>query len=126
MIVGGLLAGHGIEAAVVTAVFLCSLPHAIAATYRLRAAGITPKRVMALWSALALLCGGAAAVTYGLIRHADRRAVAFVLALAGGALNARGAGDRPDPRRPRAGRCPGRHRGIGRLRAGVRGWVEVA
>ena len=86
IIVGSLLAGHGINVAVVTAVFLCGVPEAVAGTHRLKAAGISAQRIMAVWVALALLCGGVAAIAYRLLRPAPQGAVALVLALAAGAL----------------------------------------
>ena len=84
ILVGSLLAGHGLKLAVITAVFLCSMPEAMFATHRLRRRGVDGRAVMVLWAALTLISGVTAAVTYGLLRHADGRAVAFVLALAGG------------------------------------------
>jgi zinc transporter, ZIP family len=86
IIVGSLLAGHGVGIAVITAVFLCGVPEAIAVTGRLRTGGMEPARVMGLWATLALVCGVAAWVTYALLRDADPGAVAFVLAVAGGSV----------------------------------------
>ena len=86
IIVGGLLAGHGIEVAVVVAVFICGVPEALARTTALLKRHIPASHIMAMWAGLAALCGGVAFVGYGLLHHASDGAVAVTLAAAGGAV----------------------------------------
>ena len=86
IIVGSLLAGHGISTAMITAVFVCGVPEAIAATGRLRKSGTSPAEILILWTTLAVLCGLTAWVTYALLDDANPGIVAFVLALAGGSV----------------------------------------
>ena len=82
----GLLEGHGVSVAVIAAVFLSNLPEAIAATTGLRSDGWTPGRIMGLWALVALVCGLASLLGYGLFDSAGPEALAFVLAFAGGAI----------------------------------------
>jgi ZIP family zinc transporter len=86
VIVGSLLSGHHIGPAVIAAVFLCGVPEAFEATGRLVQAGLPPRRIVVLWSAMAVLCGLSAGVAYALLQSAPERTVALVLATAGGAV----------------------------------------
>lgn len=85
IIVGSLLAGHHISAAIITAVFLCGVPEAFVATRRLRSTGRDAK-VLLLWTALAACCGVSALITYAVLDGAGSGTVAIVLAIAGGAV----------------------------------------
>jgi zinc transporter, ZIP family len=85
IIVGSLLAGHHISAAIITAVFLCGVPEAFVATRRLRSAG-RDAQVLLLWTALAACCGVSALITYAVLDGAGSGTVAIVLAIAGGAV----------------------------------------
>ena len=71
IIVGSLLAGHGISIAVITAVFVCGVPEAIAVTGRLRTIGQAAGRDLALWATLAVVCGLTAWVRYGVLDDAN-------------------------------------------------------
>jgi ZIP family zinc transporter len=86
VIVGSLLSGHHIGPAVIAAVFLCGVPEAFEATGRLVQAGLSPRRIVVVWSAMAVLCGLSAGVAYALLESAPERTVALVLATAGGAV----------------------------------------
>ena len=86
IIVGGLLAGHGIGIAIVAAVFICGAPEALARTIALLKRQIPASHIMAMWAGLAALCGGVAFIGYGLLHHASGGAVAVTLAAAGGAV----------------------------------------
>lgn len=84
IIVGGLLAGHHVSAAVIGAIFMCGVPEAFVATERLTDLGLSARRVMAIWGGMTLGCGVAAAAAYGLLDDASTSTVALVLAVAGG------------------------------------------
>jgi ZIP family zinc transporter len=86
IIVGGLLSGHHIGPAMITAVFLCGVPEAFVATGRLIDIGLSPRAILLQWSGLALLCGISSAVAFAVLDGAGEHTVAIVLALAGGAV----------------------------------------
>ncbi len=86
VIVGSLLSGHHIGAAVIVAVFLCGVPEAFLATERLAAVGLSSRSIVLIWIGLAVLCGVSAAIAYGLLDGAGESTVAIVLAMAGGAV----------------------------------------
>jgi zinc transporter, ZIP family len=81
-----LLEGPAVSGAVIAAVFLSNLPESIAATTGLVRSGWRPLRILALWAMVMLVSGLAALAGYGLLEDASPRAVAFVLAFAGGAV----------------------------------------
>ncbi len=80
-----LVAGEGVSAAVIAAVFLSNLPEAIAAT-----TGLSPawprRRILGLWVAVTLVSGISALAGYALLSDASSGMVAFVLSFAAGAL----------------------------------------
>ena len=82
----GLLGGGGVSVAVIAAVFLSNLPEAIAATTGLAKSGWTSRRILGLWSAVAVVCAFSSLVGYTAFDTASPRTVAFVLAFAGGAI----------------------------------------
>jgi zinc transporter, ZIP family len=86
VITGALLAGYGITAAMLAAVFLCGVPEAMADTGPLRKAGLTARHVMSAWLAMTFLCGVSVAVFMALLRSAPPEVIAFVLAFAGGGV----------------------------------------
>ncbi len=86
IIVGGLLAGHGIEIAIIVAVFLCGAPEAMAHTTGLLKRGVDSRHILAMWVGLAVLCGVTALVGYSLLHEARDHVVALTLAAAGGAV----------------------------------------
>ena len=75
-----------IGVAMVVAVFVSNLPESIAATTDLRANGWARSHIYLLWTGVAVACAVSAALGYGLLADASPRAVAFVLAFAGGAI----------------------------------------
>lgn len=85
VIVGSLLNDH-LGLAVIIAVFLCGVPEGFVVTDHLRAVGHAPRKVLLMWSGLAVGCGVTAAVMYELLDGARPGLVAFVLAVAGGAV----------------------------------------
>jgi ZIP family zinc transporter len=68
------------------AVFVSNLPEAISASSQMLESGWTKRRVLALWIGVALISALAAAAGYALLDGASPRAVAIVLAFAGGAI----------------------------------------
>jgi len=81
-----LVGGGGVGIAVLVAIFISNLPEGIAATAELRAAGWPARNIVALWSAITLLCATSAAIGYAVFADAAPRDIAFVDAFAGGAI----------------------------------------
>ena len=81
-----LIEGGGVGVPVVAAVFLSNLPESISAARGLRVAGHRPSRIVALWVAVALISGLAAALGYGLLDSASPLLVGAVQAFAAGAI----------------------------------------
>jgi ZIP family zinc transporter len=81
-----LLEGGGVSVAMIVAVFLSNLPEAIAATTGLAKSGWPRRRIFALWALVMLVSGISALAGYVLFDGASPRALAFVLAYAGGAI----------------------------------------
>jgi ZIP family zinc transporter len=81
-----LLSGEGLSAAFFAAVFLSNIPEAMAATGGLAASGMQSGRIIAMWLLIAVVSGGAAFAGYALFDHASPWTVAFVMALAAGAV----------------------------------------
>ncbi|HEX3090570.1 MAG TPA: hypothetical protein VHQ23_18090 [Ilumatobacteraceae bacterium] len=86
IIVGSLLSGHHIGVAMIIAVFSCGIPEAFVATDKLVDSGMSHRKIILRWTSLALLCGLSAAIAFAVLDGARERAVALVLALAGGAV----------------------------------------
>jgi len=82
-----LLEGGTVSAAVVAAVFLSNVPESLSATIGMRKAKQhSPRWVIGLWTAVALLTAVSSAAGYGLLGGAPPATVAFVQAFAGGAI----------------------------------------
>jgi ZIP family zinc transporter len=75
-----------VSAALLVAVFLSNLPEAIAASSELADGGWSARRIVALWSFVALASAAAALAGYALFGSAGPATLAFVLAFAGGAI----------------------------------------
>lgn len=82
----GLVAGNGVSAAMVSAVFLSNLPESIASTSGMKASGVGAGRIFGMWAAVAVVAGLASMVGYGALSSASSELIAFVMAFAGGAL----------------------------------------
>jgi ZIP family zinc transporter len=82
----GLLAGEGVSAAFIVAVFLSNLPEGLAATSGLLTAGWTRARVLRMWAAVVAVSALAALVGFAVFDAAGPSTIAFVLAFAGGAV----------------------------------------
>jgi zinc transporter, ZIP family len=81
-----LLEGTGVSVAMIVAVFLSNLPEAIAATTGLSRSGWARRKIFGLWALVTLVSGLSALAGYVLFDGAGPRALAFVLAYAGGAI----------------------------------------
>jgi len=81
-----LLEGGSVSVAMLVAVFLSNLPEAIGATSGLALAGWKRWHILGLWGLVILVSALAALAGYGLFGDASPNTVAFVLALAGGAI----------------------------------------
>jgi hypothetical protein len=86
VLVGALLIGHGVNAAVIAGVFLSGLPAALSATVDMKDRGESSRFVMWRWFGLMLLCGITAWAVYGLLDGASGNTVALSLAIAAGAV----------------------------------------
>ena len=85
-VIGLTLIGGSVGTAVLVAVFLSNLPEAVAATASLRDAGRSPRSIVVLWVAIALVSGLASLAGFALLDGAPPGAVSFVQAFAGGAI----------------------------------------
>jgi zinc transporter, ZIP family len=81
-----LLAGEGVSAAMLAAVFLSNLPEAMAATTGFEKSGRSRRFVFLLWFAIIAVSGLSSLAGYALFDTASDTTVAFVLAFAGGAV----------------------------------------
>jgi ZIP family zinc transporter len=81
-----LFQGGAIGAAYLAAVFISNLPEAISSTYGLRGSGWPERRILELWTAIAIVSAFASLIGYVAFRHASGDVVAFVLAFAAGAI----------------------------------------
>lgn len=85
-VIGMTLLSGGVSVALLVAVFLSNVPEAVAATANLRQAGHSARRIMGLWTLVALVSGLASLAGYALLDGAPPGVTAFVLAYAGGAI----------------------------------------
>ena len=81
-----LLGGSGVGASVVAAVFLSNVPESMSAASGLRKAGHSPRWILGLWLAVALVSALAAALGYGLLGDAPANTIGFIQAFAAGAI----------------------------------------
>jgi ZIP family zinc transporter len=81
-----LLDGAGVGVAVVAAVFLSNIPESLSAATGLQKAGHSPRWILGLWSAVAVVSALAAALGYGLLGGAPEGVVAGIQAFAAGAI----------------------------------------
>jgi len=75
-----------VGAAYLTAVFVSNVPEAVSSTAGLVASGWRSRRILAMWTLIALISGLASLVGYGLFQHASPDTLAFVNAFAAGAI----------------------------------------
>jgi ZIP family zinc transporter len=75
-----------VSLAMLMAIFISNLPEAIAGTTGMKAGGWSNKRIILLWSFIALLCSGSAVAGFTLFVNASDSWLAFIQAFAGGAI----------------------------------------
>jgi zinc transporter, ZIP family len=81
-----LFAGGKIGAAYLASVFISNLPESISSTYGLRGSGWATRRIIGMWTLIAVVSAVASLIGYTAFRHASGDVVAFVLAFAAGAI----------------------------------------
>jgi zinc transporter, ZIP family len=81
-----ILAGEGVSAAMLAAVFISNLPESIAATTGFERSGHSRRWILGLWLAIVAVSGLASLGGYVLLDGASSQSIAFVLAFAGGAV----------------------------------------
>ena len=75
-----------VGAAYLVAVFVSNVPEAISSSVGLTASGWRPRRILGMWTLIALISGLASLGGYVALQDASPSAVAFVLAFAAGAI----------------------------------------
>ena len=75
-----------VGAAYLVAVFVSNVPEAISSSVGLTAGGWRPRRILGMWTLIAVISGLASLVGYVALQDASASAVAFVLAFAAGAI----------------------------------------
>ena len=75
-----------VGAAYLAAVFISNVPEAISSTTGLASSGWRPRRILGMWTLIAVLSGLASLVGYIAFRHASPDTIAFMLAFAAGAI----------------------------------------
>lgn len=83
-----LFSGHGVSRALVAGIFLSTLPEGLSGSVGMRRAGYHRRFVLALWAAVAVAAGPAAAAGFVLSGRMAGVTEAFILGLAGGAVMA--------------------------------------
>jgi ZIP family zinc transporter len=81
-----LLGGEGVGVAVVAAVFLSNVPESLSAATGLRQAGRSPRWILVLWTAVALVSALAAAIGYATLDGASPNLLGGIQAFAAGAI----------------------------------------
>ena len=81
-----LIGGGGVSVAAVVAVFLSNVPEGLASATGMKKAGYRSLTIMALWAAIAVASAAAAALGAAFLSADQPSAIAFVQALAAGAI----------------------------------------
>lgn len=81
-----MLGGSTVSVAVVVAVFLSNIPEGLAGTVGLEKSGMSRGRILALWSAIVVVCVAAAVLGYTVLAGAPSDTVAFIQSFAAGAI----------------------------------------
>jgi zinc transporter, ZIP family len=75
-----------VGAAYLAAVFISNVPEAVSSTSGLKASGWRSRRILWMWTLIALVSGIASLVGYSAFRHSSPDTIAFILAFAAGAI----------------------------------------
>ena len=81
-----LIAGAGVSAAVVAAVFLSNMPEALASATGMRRDGHPPRRILGMWAAVVAVAAVASVFGYAVLSGAGGETIALVQAFAAGAI----------------------------------------
>ncbi|HJP64947.1 MAG TPA: ZIP family zinc transporter, partial [Actinomycetota bacterium] len=81
-----LVGGGGVAAPVVVAVFLSNIPESLSAATGLSRAGRSPRYVLGMWTAVAVVSAIAAGLGYALLGGASGNVIAGIQAFAAGAI----------------------------------------
>lgn len=82
----GLVTAGAVNPAVLAAIFISNVPEGLSSTAGMRNAGRSRRYVFGLWGGIAVLCGVASLVGYALLAGASGGTVAFITAIAAGAI----------------------------------------
>lgn len=82
----GLVASGTVNPAVLVAVFISNVPEGLSSTAGMKTSGRSARYVFGLWGGMALISGLAALIGYSLLDGASGATVAFITAIAAGAI----------------------------------------
>jgi zinc transporter, ZIP family len=82
----GIFEGGAVSLAMLVAVFISNLPEAIAGSTGMKASGWSRKKIILLWSFIALFCALSTVAGFALFSGASDQWLAFIQAFAGGAI----------------------------------------
>ena len=82
----GLVAGGAVNPAVLVAIFISNVPEGLSSTAGMKTAKRSSRYVFGLWGGIALVSGFAALAGYALLDGASGATVAFITAIAAGAI----------------------------------------
>jgi ZIP family zinc transporter len=81
-----LIAGTGVGVPVLAAIFLSNLPEGIGGASDMRTTGVPRRRVLTLWTGVALICAAASGIGYEVLASAGNEALALLQAFAAGGV----------------------------------------
>jgi zinc transporter, ZIP family len=81
-----LLTGSGVGVPVLAAIFLSNLPEGIGGAVGMQRSGVPRRRIIVMWTAVAIACAAAAGLGYVALDGASGEAVAWLQAFAAGAV----------------------------------------
>ncbi|MBG6217794.1 zinc transporter ZupT [Arthrobacter sp. CAN_A6] len=82
----GLVTAGAVNPAVLVAVFISNVPEGLSSTAGMKKSGRSARYVFGLWGSISLLCGAASLVGFTLLDGASGGTIAFITALAAGAI----------------------------------------
>jgi ZIP family zinc transporter len=82
----GLFEGGAVSLAMLVAVFVSNLPEAIAGSTGMKQDGWSKKKIILLWSFIALICSLATVAGFSLFTNTSPHGLAFIQSFAGGAI----------------------------------------
>ena len=82
----GLVSGGAVSAAVLAAVFISNVPEGLSSTAGMKKSGRSAGYVFGVWGGIALISGLASLIGYASLQNAPAELVAFITAIAAGAI----------------------------------------